>query len=198
MKTTFALGMAAAVMLSMGAGIQLTACSSSSSSSSSDDGGTTGTDGSTVVKHDSGTTGGNDSGTGGQDSGGGTGPCATQCAQSLCAPTPVDSQPGDPCDTCVNNSLGQGQACNAPVVNACKADTDCVALLTCVNGAQSGNPPGCPADGGTPGPVPDGGAATDTACDQYQESPCIDCCSMRHQQGVNTFNTALINCVCGK
>jgi hypothetical protein len=30
------------------------------------------------------------------------------------------------------------------LITACKADTDCVALITCVNGRMQGDPNACP------------------------------------------------------
>lgn len=192
MKKTLALGMAAA-LLAIGGWAMGCSSSTDNGGGATDDGGTTADgstkkDGGTAVGLDSGTGGGGgDAGTGGE-TGGGTGVCATQCAQSFCANPPKDPQAGDPCDTCLNNALAQGQQCNTEAVNACKADPDCIALETkCL--------PGCPKDGGgAPGDAPDG--STDTQCATYNRTACDNCCAGNHQKGVDTLNTAIINCAC--
>jgi hypothetical protein len=55
--------------------------------------------------------------------------CQSQCASSFCAPTSSPPNAGDPCDTCLNNSLGldAGQ-CLAAVSNACFGNNDCAIL----------------------------------------------------------------------
>lgn len=72
--------------------------------------------------------------------------CKTQCAQSLCATPSTNPATGDACDTCVNGALkaDAGTGCLQQVVSACKADQDCVQLLTCVNGTSANDPNKCP------------------------------------------------------
>jgi hypothetical protein len=71
--------------------------------------------------------------------------CRQQCANSLCAQNPTSPSQGDACDNCVNAALqpDAGAGCMQQVVIACNADRDCVGLLQCVNGSNSGGS-GCP------------------------------------------------------
>jgi hypothetical protein len=70
---------------------------------------------------------------------GAAGVCQTQCATEYCAGAATAA--GDPCANCVNGSLGgdAGGTCINPVTVACRADPDCVALLS-----TSGCVAGCP------------------------------------------------------
>jgi hypothetical protein len=72
--------------------------------------------------------------------------CGTQCAASLCATPVVQPATGDACDTCVNGAIAAdaGSGCNAKIVTACRADPDCIALLTCIDGTKPNDPNACP------------------------------------------------------
>jgi hypothetical protein len=60
----------------------------------------------------------------------GTGPCATQCATTLCATPP---KAGDQaCQACLQSSVDQGGDCQASVSAACTADQDCLAQQKCI------------------------------------------------------------------
>jgi hypothetical protein len=62
------------------------------------------------------------------------GVCAQECSSETCAG--VAASPGDACDTCITNSLGQGGSCVGPVETACDADSDCNAYLNCGGGCN--------------------------------------------------------------
>lgn len=64
----------------------------------------------------------------------GTGPCATDCKDTLCAATPA--QPTAACNTCIQNAIGQGGACQNAVATKCQADPDCVKEQSCVTPCQ--------------------------------------------------------------
>jgi hypothetical protein len=67
---------------------------------------------------------------------GATGGCATACAQSACKMPPSNPMMGDACDTCINNAVqaadGGAGACDQALQTACQGDTDCVALIQCI------------------------------------------------------------------
>lgn len=67
---------------------------------------------------------------GGAGDAGAEGPCATECATTLCAATP--KQPDATCNTCIEKSIGQGGACAKYASDTCLADDDCKAAQECL------------------------------------------------------------------
>ncbi len=65
---------------------------------------------------------------------GGAGPCAEDCADTACNSTPA--QPTAACNTCLQNSVGQGGGCQQAVSDACTAEADCLAQQKCVAQCQ--------------------------------------------------------------
>jgi hypothetical protein len=63
---------------------------------------------------------------------GGAPACADECADTLCASTPA--QPDATCQTCLEGSIGQGEACTDAVSTACSDEPDCLAQQECVAG----------------------------------------------------------------
>jgi hypothetical protein len=55
--------------------------------------------------------------------------CASACGASDCANPPKSPADGDVCDTC--ESGASASACSDKQDSACKADPDCVALVSC-------------------------------------------------------------------
>lgn len=64
----------------------------------------------------------------GQGADGGTGPCATDCADTACA----GKQPDATCNKCLQESVGKDGACLDKVSTDCNADNDCVAEQKCI------------------------------------------------------------------
>ena len=65
---------------------------------------------------------------------GGTGPCATACGDTACAATPAN--PDAACNKCLQDSVGQGGACQQAVSDACTADKECLAQQQCASLCQ--------------------------------------------------------------
>jgi hypothetical protein len=61
---------------------------------------------------------------------GGVGPCATECAATICAATPKN--PDAACNTCLQSSIGADGACTAKVSSDCQASTECLAEQKCI------------------------------------------------------------------
>jgi hypothetical protein len=66
-------------------------------------------------------------GTGAVDAGG-KGACDAECGDNACA----EKDPTDACVKCVQDSIGEDGACLDAVVEACKADDDCMANQQCL------------------------------------------------------------------
>jgi len=58
-------------------------------------------------------------------------PCATQCAATACAATPMT--PDSSCSACLQGSIDQTGACNAAVGKDCTASSDCLAQQKCIS-----------------------------------------------------------------
>ena len=58
------------------------------------------------------------------------GPCATACADSLCADMTPDA--GGSCASCIAKSLDPDGGCGSFVANACSADKNCTAYQDCL------------------------------------------------------------------
>lgn len=69
--------------------------------------------------------------------------CSAQCAQSECAATPVDPEPGDICSTC----LDEQTECEEAADEACSKNAACAAFAQCVE--TSGCEGAEASDGGT-------------------------------------------------
>ena len=65
---------------------------------------------------------------------GGTGPCATACGATACATPPAN--PDAACNKCLQDSIGQGGACQLAVSEACTADQECLAQQQCASLCQ--------------------------------------------------------------
>ena len=65
---------------------------------------------------------------------GGTGPCATDCAGTICKTPPAN--PTAACSTCLQASVGQTGACGETVATTCMASSDCLAEQKCITQCQ--------------------------------------------------------------
>lgn len=65
---------------------------------------------------------------------GGVGPCATQCATTICAATPAS--PDATCNMCLQTAVGSGGSCNMQVGSDCTAAPDCLAQQKCIAPCQ--------------------------------------------------------------
>jgi len=70
--------------------------------------------------------------------GDGGGGCASTCATEYCQMAGKITTMNDACDMCIGNEMSPdaGGECLMPVENACMADTNCNAYVTCANGCQ--------------------------------------------------------------
>lgn len=66
------------------------------------------------------------------------GACQTACSASLCMLTPALPQPGDVCDTCLDDAFepDAGGTCLEPLEQACMSGSACVGYLDCSDGCQ--------------------------------------------------------------
>ncbi len=76
-----------------------------------------------------------ETGDAGASADGGSGPCAADCAATLCAATP--QQPDVTCQKCSQESVSAGGACASYLSTQCTADPDCVAEQTCFQGCPN-------------------------------------------------------------
>ena len=67
-----------------------------------------------------------------------SGACQTACSASLCMLMPALPEPGDVCDTCLNDAFepDAGGTCLEPLEEACMPGSECGAYLECSDGCQ--------------------------------------------------------------
>lgn len=124
----------------------------------------------------------------------GEGPCATECASSVCATPQSNPTRGDVCDICLNKVSNNDGVCWPSVTTACKANADCMGLITCLKSCSTVG-----TDAGAPDASdPDASGGDANSClEEATADDCRSCCFQSHLTGNDFLNKTIFACGCG-